>query len=96
MNVQLSTKSAARLSIEPQLSKMQDTVYKFLTRQTKPMSCEQIAQSLNKPQHTITPRLLELKEIGLVVIKGEGKSSSGRRVNLYMSTRDWRQPTLWD
>ena len=80
----IGTKSESRLSIEPRLGEMQERVLSTL-KALGTATCEELAVRLNRFPHTITPRLLELRELGKVKIAKEVRHSktSGKRVNVY-------------
>ncbi len=69
--------------IQPHLSARQFSVCKII-HQYGPISTEQIASMLRVYPHTLTPRVKELRELGLVEFAGTSISDvSGRTVSLW-------------
>lgn len=65
-------------------------------RRWQPISSERIAGHLHLQLHQVTPRVLELRELGLVVFCGEGVSQkSGRKVSLWGLNPKGRQLSLF-
>lgn len=62
-----------------ELGRRQREVLEAIKR-LQPCTNEDIAAELGRYPHTITPRVLELRQLGLVELAYEGKSSSGRPV----------------
>lgn len=49
----------------------------------QPISNEQIAVKLERAVHTITPRVLELRQMELVEFDGKGKTLSGKKCSMW-------------
>ena len=73
------------------LNKRQEEVLEVI-RKWQPISNESIAKMLNCFPHQVTPRTLELRELGYVKWAGEGISqTSGRKISLWMINPDGKQ-----
>lgn len=73
--------------IQDDLNDLQQQVYKIV-KEHEPIYTEKIAELLHKFPHTVTPRVLELRKLGLVEFAGTGKSStSGVKVSLWKVTK---------
>jgi predicted ArsR family transcriptional regulator len=77
-----STSINAYDSIRSQLSVKQWKVRRALEK-FGPMTSEQIAERLEWPQHVVTPRVLELRELGEVIEAGYTTTRSGRKAHLW-------------
>ena len=70
-------------SILDDLNQRQKSVYHIIEK-WQPVSNERIAEHLNLYPHQVTPRVLELREMGVVEFAGEGISNkSSRKVSLW-------------
>ena len=77
------------------LGKRQEQVLDII-RKWGPISSERIAEHLNCFPHMVTPRVLELRELGYVKWSGEGISpTSKRKVSLWMINPDGKQLDLF-
>ena len=77
------------------LNKRQQQVLDVV-RNYQPISNEAIAKILNCFPHQVTPRVLELRELGYLKWAGEGKSQlSGRKISLWMINPDGKQMDLF-
>lgn len=74
------------------LSEMQRKVFEAI-KKIEPCSNEQIAQHLGVYPHTITPRVLELRQLGLVEFAKEGYCQrSKRKVSLWKIYKEKPKP----
>ncbi len=77
------------------LTSRQKEVYEVI-RKWQPIDNERIAEHLGVYPHQVTPRVGELRELGLVEFCGEGKSQlSGRKVSLWRINPDGKQLSLF-
>lgn len=62
----------------------------------QPISSEIIAEHLGVFPHVVTPRVLELREMGIITYAGESCSkTSNRKVSLWEINKDGRQLDLF-
>lgn len=71
-------RNKAFTEILPHLSERQQRVYDIIHR-SGPCSTEAIAEILGVYPHTITPRVKELRELGLIELAGYSMSPRSRR-----------------
>jgi len=77
------------------LNKQQRRVLEVI-RKWQPISNERIAQHLNVYPHQVTPRVLELRQLGIVEFCGEDVSqNSNRKVSLWRINPKGRQLSLF-
>ena len=77
------------------LSKRQSQVYDIIEK-WQPISNERIAEHLHVPQHHVTPRVLELRQLGIVEYCGEEVSKySQRRISLWRINKEGKQLSLF-
>src|SRR5438128_919505 len=76
------TSTAAFDSIRDQLSEKQRKV-RLILQKFGPMDNEAIARALEWPINTVTPRIKELRELGVVIEAGYTRTKSGRRAHLW-------------
>lgn len=77
------------------LSARQEEVIKVIEKY-QPITSERIAMHLNRPLHTITPRVLELRQLGVVEYCGEETSCwSGRKCSLWRINPNGTQLSLF-
>jgi predicted ArsR family transcriptional regulator len=76
------TSTAAYDSIRDQLSEKQRKVRRALEK-FGPMDNEAIARALEWPINTVTPRIKELRELGIVIEAGYTTTKSGRKAHLW-------------
>lgn len=83
-------------SILDDLNERQRQVYNII-RKWQPISNERIAQHLNCHPHQVTPRVFELREMGIVEFAGESHSEiSSRKVSLWRISPDGKQMSLFN
>lgn len=88
-------RNQALYSILDDLNNRQRAVFNII-KEWQPVSAENIAQHLNAYPHTITPRILELREMGLIRFAKEGYSErSKRKVSLWEVSPQPKQLTLF-
>ena len=66
------------------LPKCRKEVFDVIKEKTK-ASNEEIAESLNKYPHQITPRTGELREMGLIELSEVGESLKSKKTSLFMA-----------
>lgn len=76
------------------LSKRQKEVYNIIQK-WQPISNESIASHLNLHPHQVTPRVLELRQMGYVTFAGEGKTADGRPFSFWKINPNGKQLTLF-
>jgi len=77
------------------LSKRQEEVYQII-RKWQPISNERIAQHLGVYPHQVTPRVLELRQLGIVEYCGEEVSqTSKKKASLWRINPKGRQLSLF-
>lgn len=82
-------------SVLEELGKKQRMVYKVIA-ENEPCSNEDIAEGLHIPLHTVTPRVLELRQLELVEYAGESVSRrSNRAVSLWRVKAQGKQLDLF-
>lgn len=88
-------RNAALQSVLDELNERQRAVYKVIIK-WQPISNEKIAEHLHLKDHQVTPRVLELREMGVVEWAGRGISqTSGRTVSLWKINPNGKQLTLF-
>ncbi len=88
-------RNKALQSILDDLNKRQLDVYNII-RKWQPISNERIAKHLNLYPHQVTPRVLELREKGIVEFCGEEVSrNSGRKASLWRINPKGKQLNLF-
>lgn len=81
--------------IQNNLGNLQKQVYAVI-QQNEPIYNEKIADLLNKFPHTVTPRVLELRELGLIEFAGTSKSpTTNKTVSLWKCTKPPMQTALF-
>jgi hypothetical protein len=81
--MQQQTSLDAYQDILPTLTRRQDEIYRLLCA-WGPLDNELIARSLNREINTITPRVKELRDAGIVIPAGIRRSRiSGKNVNYW-------------
>lgn len=81
--------------IQNDLGKLQKAVYDVITEH-EPIYTELIAEKLNKYPHTVTPRVLELRELGLIEFAGTSKSHTTKKtVSLWKTIKPESQTKLF-
>jgi predicted transcriptional regulator len=82
-------------SILDTLGERQKAVYDIIAK-WQPISNERIAEHLGVYPHQVTPRTLELRELGLVEFAGDSVSSiSNRKISLWKINPDGKQLSLF-
>lgn len=77
------------------LGKLQKQVYDVII-ENEPIYTELIAEKLNKFPHTVTPRVLELRELGLIEFAGTAKShTTNKTVSLWKSIKPEPQTSFF-
>lgn len=76
------------------LNKQQKRVLEII-KKWQPITNEMIAAHLDCYPHQVTPRVLELREMGYVIFAGETENRSGRKASLWMINPDGRQLNLF-
>ncbi len=80
----------------PNLSKRQFEVYQVIEK-WQPISNERIAEHLHIYPHQVTPRVLELRKLGLVEFASETISTTSKRpVSLWKINPDCSQLSLFN
>ena len=88
-------RNEALQSVLDELSERQKQVYGVILK-WQPISNERIAEHLNCYPHQVTPRVLELREMGVVELAGETISQrSKRKVSLWRINPDGKQLNLF-
>jgi hypothetical protein len=77
-----STSLSAYDTIKPKIGKKQKIVYDAID-ELGTASNEQLADYLNWPINTVTPRVCELRMLGMVGLEGFKKSKSGMKVKAW-------------
>jgi len=86
---------AFKLLLE-KLNERQLEVYNIIVKY-QPIHNERIAEHLNIYPHQVTPRVLELREMGIVEFAGEGTSQkSNRKVSLWRINPNGTQLSLFN
>jgi len=81
--------------IQNDLGKLQKTVYDVI-KNNEPIYTELIAEKLHKFPHTVTPRVLELRELGLIEFAGTSKSHTTKKtVSLWKTVKPESQTKLF-
>lgn len=74
------TSLEAYTQIKPYLSACQEEIFSFMqTYRDRDFTNKQLAWELRKPINTVTPRVLELRDLGLVVFSKYVLQENGRR-----------------
>ncbi len=77
------------------LNQRQKEVFEIIAK-WQPISNESIADHLNVFPHQITPRVYELRELGMVEFAGEGQSRiSNRKISLWRINTNGTQLSLF-
>jgi predicted transcriptional regulator len=88
-------RNEALQSILDGLADRQREVYNVILK-WHPISNERIAEHIGCHPHQVTPRTLELRELGLVEFAGESISTiSNRKVSLWRPNPDGKQLSLF-
>ncbi len=88
---QIRNESFALVNLGQKQKEVLDIISKW-----QPISIELIAEHLNVFPHTISPRVLELRELGIVEFGGEGYSkTSNRKVSLWRINPNGTQLSLF-
>jgi predicted ArsR family transcriptional regulator len=87
-------RNKALFSILDDLSRRQQEVYSIIEK-FQPISNESIAKHLNLYPHQVTPRVLELREMGIVEWAGEGKTLDNRPFSFWKISHDGKQLNLF-
>lgn len=81
--------------IQDSLGNLQKQVYEVI-QNNEPVYSEKIAEIMNKYPHTVTPRVLELRELGLIEFAGTSKSkTTGKTVSLWKTAKPPMQTALF-
>ncbi len=73
------TSLEAYMQIQPHLGKAQWHIYRFMFNHAdRDFTNKQLAYELKKPINTVTPRVLELREMGLIVASKKVLQLNGR------------------
>lgn len=76
------------------LNKRQQEVYDIIEK-WQPISNESIAKHLGLYPHQVTPRVLELRQMGYLIFAGEGKTADGRPFSFWKINPEGTQLTLF-
>jgi len=87
-------RNKALFSVLDDLSRRQAEVYSIIEK-FQPISNESIAKHLNVYPHQVTPRVLELRELGIVEWAGEGKTLDNRPFSFWKINPNGKQLTLF-
>jgi len=74
-------------NINEHLKKVYEVYVKLQMDNPDGVSSEMVADRLGVPLHYISPRTLELKDLGLIEEVGEGKNKSGRKCALHKTIK---------
>ena len=88
-------RNEALQSVLDNLGERQKAVYDVIAK-WQPISNERIAEHLGVYPHLVTPRVLELREMGIVERAGESISqTSNRKITLWKINPDGKQLSLF-
>lgn len=70
-------------SIKPFITNDEFKIISIISKSSKPMTCEQVATSIEKGPHKISGRFTNLKTNSILEVAGKGKTSGGRSCDTY-------------